>query len=250
MNIRKLTLSEWFVQYQLKFAFFKFCHNFYTLDLDITHLVEAAEKQGRRFSPTATTVKAIGLLFVKQPRLNRMMFYTPFGERILDASEVRVNIPVIIHNQGDPVLSATVIKTPEEKSISEIQKEIRDFAQSDLNNKPLGRFAHQKKNTWYHRLFLKTIFNLVYRCPSFYFRKGGGTVSVTSIIKGDTPKMWLRGSAVGFTILTFVINGLKKINGRYYLLLGVDLNHSLLSGDEFVKACACLTDIFTSKDLL
>ena len=79
--------------------------------------------------------------------------------------------------------------------------------------------------------------------------KKGGAISVTSIISRDTPTLWLRGAAISPTIVTLCINGLKKKEEGYVLLLGVDLNHSTMSGDEFGQFCSLLSRVLSKPDV-
>lgn len=249
MKIRKASLAEWFLQYQLQKVYFKYCHNPFHLEVDVSHLVRAAESKGLRFSPTAAVVKAVGDLVLKHPKLNRIMFHSFWGLRIVELEEIRINLPVKIHNHGDPVLSAMVISSPQNKSVPEIHQEIRKFAQGDLSDKPIGRFVHSRSNHWFNRLFLKTLYSLVLGLPQIYLKKGGGALSVSSLMKRDTREMKLLGPAIGFTPLTFTVCGLKKNrDNSHTLLLGIDFNHSILEGDEFSEACASFSQILSSSE--
>ena len=250
MRIRKLSLAEWFLHYQLKFSFFEYAHLSYCMDIDVTALVERAEKQGLRFSPTGATIKAVDLLAKKLPKLNRILFHTPWGMRIAEPDEVRVNIPVIIQNNGNPVLSAMVLGDLEDKAVPEIHGEIKTFSESDLSDKPVGRTVYEGKNTWYNRFILRLIHFIAHRFPGLHVKNGGGAFSVTSIIRRDVPQMWLRGTGLGHTILTLTINGLKqRADNCYTLILGFDCNHSVMSGDEFSLVCATLAEILAEPDL-
>ena len=111
VRVRKLSLSEWFTDYQLFYASKSLTHLPGTIDVDVTKLVAAAESSGHRFSPTAVLVKAVALLLRDKPHLNRMLFHTFFGKRIAEFDEIRVNLPVIIANNGKPVLSAMVFES-------------------------------------------------------------------------------------------------------------------------------------------
>ena len=60
VRVRKLSLSEWFTDYQLFYASKSLTHLPGTIDVDVTKLV--AESSGHRFSLTAVLVKAVALL--------------------------------------------------------------------------------------------------------------------------------------------------------------------------------------------
>ena len=138
----------------------------------------------------------------------------------------------------------------EEKAVPEIHSEIKEFSKSDLSDKPVGRIVYEGKYTWYNRLLLRFIHFIAHRFPKLHVRNGGGAFSVTSIIRRDVPQMWLRGTGIGHTIFTATINGLKRSSdNRYTLLLGIDCNHSVMSGDEFSLVSATLTEIMADPDL-
>ena len=60
----------------------------------------------------------------------------------------------------------------------------------------------------------------------------------------------MRGTAIGQTALTFLVNNLQKTpDGRYILYVGVDNNHSVLEGDEYSEACSVFAQIIGEPDL-
>ena len=237
-KIRMLTLEEWFSAHQLTYAFRKYCHNPITIDVDVTRMVQASEEAGVRFSPTAAVLKAVGVVLRLRPSLNRMLFHTPFGQRIVEFDSIGINLPVQIENKGDPVLSAMVVKDPSGRSALDIHRDVREFAKSDLSDKPIARFLSAKKNTWYNRLLLRVLHFVIFSFPRFYTQKGAGAVAVSSLVNQDNPAMWVRGIAIGPNSFTVGVSGLKKTNdGRYILLLELDVNHSVLSGIEGMEVC-------------
>ena len=108
-RIRKLTLEEWFLDYQLDSIWSEFFHLGFHLDIDVTRLVKEAEQRSVKLAPTAVLIRAIGLLAKEKPETNRVMLRTLFGPRILELDTVGVNLPVMVSNNGDPFLSAMVI---------------------------------------------------------------------------------------------------------------------------------------------
>ena len=247
--VRKLTLEEWFTNYQLNYAFGKYCHNNVTVDVDVTELVTFAESDGRRFSPTAAVIKAVGLLALRRPRLNRGLFFTPFGQRIVEFDTIRVNVPVLVANNGNPVLSAMVIESPQTKSVREIHQEIRTFSAGDLSDKPISRFVAGRGNNPLNRMLLRLLHFVIFRFPRLHAKKGGG-FSVSSLVNQDHPLMTVRGVAKSHTSLTLGVCGLKKDPaGKYTLLLGVGGNHSVLSGVEGMDSCAVISSILAEPDL-
>ena len=247
--VRRLTLEEWFTNHQLNYIFRKYCHNNVTVDVDVTRLVTFAEAKGLKFSPTAAVIKAVGLLALQRPKLNRGLFFTPWGHRIVEFDAIRVNLPVLVANNGDPVLSAMVIDSPDKKSTKEIHQEIRTFASGDLSDKPISRFVVKRKNHFINRLLLRMLHFVIFRFPRLHASKGGG-FSVSSLVNQDTSAMTVRGVAKAHTSLTFGVSGLKKSSeGKYTLLIGIGGNHSILSGVEGMDACSVLASILSDPEL-
>ena len=247
-RVRRLTLDEWFLNYQLQHSWYGYHHLPFLLDVDVTALVKATEEKNVRFSPTAAVVKAVSMLMAERPRLNRLLFHTLVGPRMLELDTNRVNLPVMIDNGGDPVLSAMVLDDAKSKSVTEIHKEIRDFSKSDLSDKPLGRFVATRGNWWWNRLFLRLVHFAAHRMPRVYATEGGG-LSVTSLMRRNTAGLILRGPGYGQTSLTFCVCGLQEnAEGKYVLNLGIDYNHSIMKGDEFSEACMLLGKILGTDD--
>lgn len=247
-KVRKLTLAEWFLHYQLGHSWKKYHHIPAYSDCDVSALVKATEEVGLRFSPTAAVVKACALLLVKRPKLNRVLFHTVLGLRILELESIRVNLPVIIQNQGDPVLSAMVIENAHEKSVTTIHSEIREYSQSDLTDKPIGKFVASKGNWWWNRMILRCVHFMAHRVPRVYASRGGG-ISVTSLMRRNVKNSTFRCVAFGQTALTVCVSGLREeLDGRYVLNLGLDCNHSVLEGDEFSELNALLVEMMTTGD--
>ena len=249
-KIRKLTLEEWFLDYQLDAIWNGYCHLGFNIDVDVTNLVNEAAERGVKFSPTAALIRAIGLLALEKPSANRVMLRTLFGPRILELDSVGVNLPVMVHNNGDPFLSGMVIKNPDKRGVPEIQAEIRAYAQGDLSDKPIGRFIKTRKNTWYNRLALRLLHFAAYRVPSLYVKYEAGGFSASSVIRGDAEHLLNRGQAYGHTASTFCLIGMNKTaDNRQMMMIGGGLNHSVMSGGEFQELCNVLSRILSQGEL-
>jgi len=249
-KIRKLTLEEWFLDYQLDSIWSEFFHLGFHLDIDVTKLVAEAKERGVKLAPTGVLIRAIGLLAKEKPETNRVMLRTLFGPRILELDTVGVNLPVMVANNGDPFLSAMVIKNPDKRGVADIQNEIREYAKGDLSDKPIGRFVKNKKNTWYNRLALKMLHFAAFRMPSLYLKYEAGGYSASSVIRGDAEHLVNRGQAFGHTAGTFCLMGMHQTpDGRHTMMVGAGLNHSVMSGGEFQDVCNVLSRILSKGDL-
>ena len=165
-----------------------------------------------------------------------MLFHTLTGMRIAEFEEIRVNMPVVIENNGKPVLSAMVFEGLLEKSVPQIHQEIRAFSQSDLSDKPIGRFVNSRGNHWWNRLFLRFIHFVAHRIPKAYATRGGG-ISVTSLMRRNYSGHRHAWYCHWSNCTDISVNNLQKTpDGRYILYVGVDNNHSVLEGDEYSEA--------------
>jgi len=238
-------LEEWFTDYQLQFIWNAYCHTPMHLDIDITPLVSATTAAGIPLAPTALLVKAAGHLVEEMPLLNRVLLRTPWGPRILELNEIRVNMPVRIHNNGQPFLSAMVIADPQQRSATDLRQQIRAFAQGTLADKPIGRFL-MRGNWFWNRWALQLLHVVAYRLPWVYEKKGGG-ISVSSLVREGThhPR---RGIAVGHTSITLLLSGIDQdSSGRTWMRVGLDGNHSILSGSEIAEAAKRIAAILTES---
>ena len=249
-KIRKLTLEEWFLDYQLDAIWNGYCHLGFNLDIDVTKLVREAADRGVHFSPTAAMIRAIGLLALEKPATNRVLLRTLFGPRMLELDTIGVNLPVMVDNSGDPFLSGMVIKNPHERGVLEIQAEIRKYSQGDLSDKPVGRFIKTRRNSWYNRLALRLLHFMAYRVPSLYLKFEAGGFSASSVIRGDAEHLLNRGQAYGHTATTFCLIGMNKTpDGRQMMMVGGGLNLSVMSGGEFQEVCSVLSRILSQGEL-
>jgi len=90
--VRRPSLEEWFLAYQLDRLKRDHFHLPFYVDVDLAPVLAAAP-EGRRPSVTALLVKASGMLAAERPEANRVVFRTFYGMRILEPGYVAVNVP-------------------------------------------------------------------------------------------------------------------------------------------------------------
>jgi hypothetical protein len=245
MVIRKLTLEEWFLQYQLIKIKDKAVHLPFVLRANITKAAKGYEK----VPYNAIVLKALGLLAIRKPIVNRMLFRTPFGVRFLESNSVRINFPITIEHNGKKITSAVVIQNTHLKSVEEINKEIKESCQKTLSHFPVTQFVHNNKNNILNRTLLKILYKGLMSLPSFYHNRGGGFISYSSITNHQTDNMLLTPISFGPTAFTFCMNSIEKVNGETFLHIGIGFDHTCFGGafaiellKEFCKELENLSD--------
>lgn len=244
MAVRRATLEEWFLVHQLKAIARRHFHLPVTLSIDVTALVRAHAQSGSRPPITALVIKALAELAAEHPPVNRVVFHSLFGLRILEPGEIRVNVPMLLEHQGRSHLSAVVLREPHKRTLTEIQAEIRAGRERKLEDLPIGRLFIENKNTWWNRLKLSLIHFFAWRFPGLYEAKGGGGLSVSSLQLHDRPAHAFSAVAFGPTALTVCITGVHAHpDGRHLLQLGIGFDHYALRGDQCAGYVAAFADI-------
>ena len=243
MVIRKLTLAEWFLRFQL----LKLAKNhFYLpieLDLDVTDLYQYFESQNKRIPVTAYVIKLAAMLRKSAPYSHRIIFPTLFGPRLLEASQSIVNVPIILNEKGLEILTAITIKDADQKTLSEINHEIKCAKQRPLKDYPIVNFVSRSKNNFIHRSLLRALYFLAYCVPQVYIKKGGGGICVSSLFNNHHEDFRNRPYAYGPTALTFCLSSIVELEKKYYLRLGIGYDHTAFSGNEVISCLKLLKDI-------
>lgn len=240
MAIRRLTLEEWFLDYQLQAVKKDHFHLPFYLDIPLAPLTEPWERIGRRPPIPAMVIRACGVLASRRPDVNRMLFRTPLGPRIVEFDTVAVNVPVLVKRpDGTPQLSAATVGDACNKSIDEIGAELRVARNRDPSTLPIGKMFVDGGNNPWRRLKLRVAHAIAFRIPAAYVRGGGGAIAVTSLWHRDRPSLATHGMAYGPNSLTVGIFG----SAAGMLRLGVGFDHALLGGDQFLSILGDFTDI-------
>jgi hypothetical protein len=245
MPVRPPTLEEWFLAYQLDRV--KRDHFHLTLDMeaDVTTLARDHEEAGHRLPVTAVLVKAMAVLARENPVVNRMIFRTLLGMRVLEPDYVAVNVPVVLEAGTGEHLSGTVVKEPGGMTLEEIRGELVAARRRPIEDLPVGRLVYGLPNTWWRRLRLRLLHDAVQNLPALYERAGAGALAVSTIM-GHGPA----GTLVGFgpTALTLACCHQEEAEGRTYLRLGFAWDHAALTGVQAAAAGKRLGEILAGTD--
>jgi hypothetical protein len=248
MPIRRQTLEEWFLVHQLRHAARRHFHLPLFVEADVTALARA---WGASPPWSAVLVKALALTARAHPSINRAVFRTFWGTRVVELEgDRRVNLPVLVTDDaGREHLSATVVERADERPIAEIREALRAARARRPADLPIGRLFVANRNTFLNRLRLRLIHFLVYNLPQLYVRKGGGGLSVSSLLYLAEPGF--RGWAMSygptaFTAIAISVTG--EPDGRTVMRVGVGYDHFALPGHEALDALRTLSRILAASD--
>ncbi len=243
MVLRKLTLSEWFLRYQL-LKLQK--HRFYLpieLNLDVSAMNSFFKSRNLRFPATALMVKLAALLQIEAPYTHRLIFPTLFGPRLAEATEPIVNLPIVIRHKEKEVLSAISIHGAHQKTLSQIAEEIKVARDKHIDAYPIVRFVVENQNTFVNRMLLRGLYFLAYCVPQNYVKRKGGGICVSSLFNNHASHLNSRPYAFGPTALTFCFSSLKEELGADFLKIGIGYEHTAFTGNELLKGLAHLSEI-------
>lgn len=245
MPVRAPTLEEWFLAYQLDRVQRDHFHLVLDTEADVTHLADDYRQAGRRLPVTAVLVKAMGLLAQEQPVVNRMVFRTLLGMRILEPGYVAVNVPVVLEAGTGEHLSGTVVREPAGMTVEDIQGELRRARRRPIEELPVGRLVYGLPNTWWRRLRLRLIHDALQNLPALYERAGAGALAVSTLM-GHGPRGTLVGR--GPTALTLACCHQEEAEGRAHLRLGLAWDHAALTGAQAARAGKRLGEILAGLE--
>jgi hypothetical protein len=169
------------------------------------------------------------------PQSHRMVFSTLFGPRVLEFSESRVSVPVLIHENGKSHLSAAVICDAEKKTISSLRQELKELQSRPLSSFPVASYVAKNPNRFWNRWMLSVLEYLAYRSPRLYAKKGGGIV-VSTVFSKATFGSDMAPTAFGPTALTITACAIFQEGRRSLVRFGVSYDHTAMLAFEAVAA--------------
>lgn len=241
--IRKLSLQEWFLIYQLQKIEKNHAHLPFILKVDTS----ALEKHFNEKVPyTTILVKAVSLWQETSPITKKQVFKTIFGLRLYENLTGNVNVPILLNHEGNPYMSVMTIKNAKNKSLSEIQNEFAEYSKSNPKDLFIGRRMLGKKNNFFNRSRLRLIHFIVNSFPQIQQKYEVGTASVSSLIKFSKPDVNLVTTAKGPGAFSLCVSSVDSVNNK--LELGISWDHQTGDGHEAAKACFKLAEILQGQD--
>ncbi|MEQ1876736.1 MAG: pyruvate kinase, partial [Bdellovibrionia bacterium] len=164
--------------------------------------------------------------------------------------EVALEEVPIVQKEGEtPHLSATVVQSADRLRVSEIQTHISDAVKRPFSQTRIGPLLIDRKNSFLNRTLLKLLHFTIYNFPKFYVSKGGGGISVSSLLNHNDADFDFRPVAFGPTAYTFCMTTVKKTpEGRSVLKIGVGWDHRCGGGNEMAEGIKGLSRIMAAND--
>ena len=195
---------------------------------------------------TAIVAKAIALMASAHPVVNRMVFATLFGLRIVEFPRVGVSLPMLLTSGGGTRAKIETLFDAQGLSLAEIRAAV-----SRLRHKPEGRhnllrFCATHRNRFWNRWLVRLLVFLYFNFPSLLVKGGGAGLGLSSLVSHGEPGFDLRGAGLSPCGLSFTLGALvRQPDGRVLLPIGVCYNHLACRGDEAYAAVRALWQILT-----
>jgi hypothetical protein len=248
MPIRKPTLEEWFLIYQLKKAGPSHFHLPFTLEADVTRIAASFSQTGKSVPWTSVLVKAAGILLEQYPVMNRAVFSTIFGIRFLEPDKIAVNMPIMIRDGERGHLVAMSIQEPHLKTLQQIREEIQKSAGRKIEETLIGKYVFNKPNHFFNRFRLKIIYFMSANFPKLHQKFGAGGICVSSLLNVHDGVTDMNIQAYGHTGFTVGASSVVKRDGKTILRLGMAYDHLAFFGEEAVRGTNVFAAILRGDD--
>lgn len=228
------------------------------IEVDVTdarkNIHKIFKKTGEKYSFTGWICKCVAQVLSEQKNLNS---YRLGRRKIVVFDDVDIGIPVEKIINGEPRPLGYVLRKVNEKTLSEITKEIRTVQneKADESKSVIGKnLTSFEKFVLKSPLFLKKLFLALFRRNGLLKKKHFGTVGVTAIgMKGRFP-----GGVIplgGPTTIIVVVGGItkkpsvvkNKITVREYLNLTISADHDIVDGGPLARFVERLTDLMENS---
>jgi pyruvate/2-oxoglutarate dehydrogenase complex dihydrolipoamide acyltransferase (E2) component len=208
------------------------------------------EKTGEKYSFTGWICKCVAQTLCEYKDLNA----SRLGRRkIVVFDDVDIGIPVEKIVNGEPMPLGYVLRKANEKTVSEITKELRAVQKEEVDESTsvLGKnLTSFEKFVLKSPLFLKKLFLVLFRRNGLIKKKHFGTIGVTAIgMKGKFPGGVIPMGAS--TSILVVVGGITKKPGvindeiaiREYLHLTITADHDIVDGGPLARFVERLTEL-------
>jgi pyruvate/2-oxoglutarate dehydrogenase complex dihydrolipoamide acyltransferase (E2) component len=244
--IRKQTLEEWFLAHQLGALAKNHFYNQILIDADVTRLVRAYRERGDEPPYTAILIKATAMAAAKHRCMNRAVFSTFYGRRVVEPEGVHVNFPHYITDGGRDYLIASTVPDADRKTVAEIRAFVKQACNKKLSDTVVARHLQGNANTFVKRTLLRLIHFAAYNFPSMYVKRGGGGVSVTSLMNLAHERFSAHVLSYGPT--AFTVASISAVNSQERTILKISLGFDHISGPgrEAMLAARALARILSA----
>ncbi len=224
------------------------------VEVDVTdarkNIREIFEKTGEKYSFTGLICKCVAQTLCEHKDLNA---YRLGRRKIVVFDDVDIGIPIERIVNGEPRPLGYVLRKANEKTVSEITKELRAVQKEEVDESTsvLGKnLTSFEKFVLKSPLFLKKLFLIVFRRNGLMKKKHFGTIGVTAIgMKGK-----FTGGAIPMgasTSILVVVGGITKKPGvindeiaiREYLHLTITADHDIVDGGPLARFVERLTEL-------
>ena len=248
MSVQKLSLEQWFLNYQLTSIQKKHVFNPIFLEADITKLEHEYAEKNQKPHYTAILIKALAMTAEVHPNINRVLFSRPWGDCLVTPPNINVNFPHYITDENQNYLIASTVISANEKSVPEIRDFIRAACKKKLSETIIAKHFKTKKNTVLMRSYLRLIHFVAYSFPRLYLKKNGGGLSVSSLLNHAEEGFRCTPIAWGPTAMTLSSCSVTtESDGRRVMRLGLAWDHCTGEGNDMIASVKTLAKILQGE---
>jgi pyruvate/2-oxoglutarate dehydrogenase complex dihydrolipoamide acyltransferase (E2) component len=220
-------------------------------DWDVTDTlarIDELRSQGREVGIAAFMAKATALALAEHPKLNRRLFRSLLGLRIVQWDQISCNIVIERRNaQGDAEVVPLVLRDTDKRSIEDLHQEIQEAKTAPLEELPAYR---QRRKI--PRVLLPFINLLIMYSPRFFIRHFG-TYGLSALLHEGSGA--IGGSAITPCTSFYPTRIEEKpvvrsgeIAVRKMVMFGICIDHYVVDGMEALRCCMTLKELVENPD--
>ena len=232
-------------------------------ELDVTALLEAIARRRAASEPAsflAAFVKATGMVLARYRRLNRHLFHALGAKYEVEWDEIVCTLVVLRKEAGELILLPANLEAPHERTVAELETEIRRLRRSPLGE--LEEFRGMQRLKQLPRAAMRG-FSFLCRSHHGFYRRYFGTYGVSPLLQENdggvidsgvgVPTSIFANTCVAFLPASVadqprVVGG--EIVPRKVLTMMLGLDHFLVDGHDGFLAVRYLEKLLTEPDRL
>ncbi len=245
MSVRRASLEEWTYVYVHRRVWREGFFVAGSLETDVTAIAERFA--GGRTPWTAIVLKALALTGEAHPAINRMVFDTVFGVRVVQFDRVGVALPVLVTADGEPKARMETVFDAHRCSLAELRAELSRLREKPPARHNLLRFSETHSNNALTRTVVRLAAFTAFNFPGLLEKAGGAGLALSSLVSMHEPGLELKGAGLSPAGLSLSLGGVTERAGRVFLPLGLCYNHVVCRGDEAYAALKTLWRLLSGQ---
>jgi hypothetical protein len=234
--------------------------------MDVTNLLAAIDREnaeGRPVSLLSYMVKATSLLLEKHPRLNNHLFHGILRKYQVEFDEISCNLVILRRGPANErILLPAVLRNSNQRTLAEIDKEIRRFRSTPLAELPEVEAIQRAKQM---PLLAMKYFSFKCRSDVDFYKRYFGTYGLSSLLQERghgrirlSPQYSFLSQIYANTACAFLPLGVGEeplavggeVRVRTVMMMTTVFDHHIVDGHDGLYALEELTEMVESARLL